>query len=115
MQGLTNVRARALFQATDLVVTVLTAGPNTVAPACCTTASWPAGLSPARRVPRYSSCPWVPSTISAAMPTMMPISGCRARSVSTARSVARKSASPAAPAVSKLRPSAPASQRLSAT
>ena len=39
MQGLTNVRARAEFQAVDSAVEVFTAGPNTVAPACCTTAS----------------------------------------------------------------------------
>ena len=39
MQGLTYVRARAEFQAADSTVEVFTAGPNTVAPACCTTAS----------------------------------------------------------------------------
>ena len=46
MHGFMNVSARAMFQATVRLVLTLTAGPNTVAPARCTTSSWPGRLEP---------------------------------------------------------------------
>ena len=109
------VHVRATFQATDLPVLTLTAGPKTEAPALAARRIWSAGQSPASRTPSYSSSPCMPSTNSLAMPIWMPHSGCRARMRSMALRAARKSASPAAPAVSRLMPSAPASYMPSAT
>ncbi|MBE0528901.1 MAG: hypothetical protein IH629_06845, partial [Thermoleophilia bacterium] len=59
--------------------------------------------------------PCMPRTYSLAMPSSMPMPGWRSLIVSIALRVARKSPSPAAPAVSKSMPSAPASHMPSAT
>ena len=109
------VIVRATFQATDLPVLTLTAGPKIVTPALAASSICSRGQSPASRMPSYSSSPCMPSTNSLAMPIWMPRSGNRARMRSMALSAARKSASPAAPAVSRSMKSAPASAMLAAT
>ena len=69
------------------------------APAFSTTFICWCGHMPARRLPSYSSSPWKPSTISAAMPisTAMLVS---LEMRSQARSVARNSESPVEATVS---------------
>ena len=93
VQALTKVTARATFQAQDFLLLLLTTGPKMAAPACSTTFICWCGHSPASRVPLYSSWPWKPSTISAAMLTSTGMSVVE-EIVSVARSVARNSASP---------------------
>ena len=109
------VQVRATFQATVLPVLTLMAGPKMETPALAASRIWAAGHSPASRTPSYSSSPCMPSTNSLAMPIWILQSGYLARMRSMALRAARKSASPAAPAVSRLMPSAPASYMPSAT
>ena len=101
--------ALATFQATLRPVFMFTAGPKIVAPASCARRNCSTGHAPASRAPSHSSSPCMPSTNSEAMPSSMLRSGQASRSRRTALSTARKSASPAAPVVSKFMPSAPAS------
>ena len=115
MAGLMNVMARAMFHAVDLPELMLTAGPYTLAPACCTMRSWSLGHMPARRSPSNVSLPCMPSTNSLAMPISMPSHGYFSRSLRQAVRAARKSASPAAPVVSMSMPSVPAATMWSAT
>ena len=69
VQALTKVTALATFQAHDFLLLLLTPGPKMAAPDCSPSFICWCGQRPARRTPSYSSCPWKPSTISAAMLT----------------------------------------------